>query len=192
MTSDPKFCLPEDSASEAAQIMRSQDVGSVPVVENSAEKRIVGMVTDRDLALNVVAEGADAKTMRVETLMTRRPITCRVDDDVQTALRSMSDFQVRRIPVVDEAGRLCGIVSQADLARRLDERQVGEVVEDVSQPGGVKHYARRALGLTRQRRGDNGSTMMSMVANAACLGLGVGFLYWLSHERFHPAERQYE
>lgn len=117
-------------------------MGPVPVIESQQTKRLIGIVTDRDLAMKIVAEGRDAKSTQVELVMTRDLITCREDDDLQAALAAMGEHQVRRIPIVDGQNRLVGIIAQADVATRAGhDKQTGEVVEQISKssaarPGG--------------------------------------------------------
>jgi CBS domain-containing protein len=114
--------------------MRSQDIGPVPIVEDKEGGRLVGIVTDRDLALKVVAQGLDANSTRVSEVMTTDVVTCHPDDDLSKALNAMSNMQLRRIPVVDAGGRIVGIIAQADVATRLDEpEKTGEVVKDISE-----------------------------------------------------------
>src|SRR4051812_41769563 len=117
MTRNPSCCLAGDSVSTAARIMKQEDVGPVLVVSDSNSNHLVGIVTDRDIALNVVAEGRDPYSTRVDSVMTSHPVVCHPDDDVSEAVKVMSEYQVRRIPVVDEDGCLVGIIAQADIAR---------------------------------------------------------------------------
>ena len=133
MSKNVVCCVPGDTVQRAAQVMKSEDVGSVPVVESQQNKRLVGIVTDRDLALEIVAEGRDAKSTRIQQVMTTSVVSCRAEDDIQEAIDAMSDEQVRRIPVVDNQERVIGIVAQADLARRHPQ-QAGQVVSEVSKP----------------------------------------------------------
>lgn len=134
MTKDPVCTLPDASVLEVARLMKAQDIGPVPVVESQTDRRLVGIVTDRDLALNVVAEGRDPKTTRVADVMTRDVVTCRESDNVNKALDAMSNKQLRRIPVVDPQDRIVGIIAQADVATRVDEpKKTAEVVKDISK-----------------------------------------------------------
>jgi CBS domain-containing protein len=134
MTSDPKFCVTTETAFHAAQLMKSEDVGPIPIVSDRETKILKGIVTDRDLVLKVVAEARDPKTTRVEEVMTTTVATCRSDDDADEALGLMQQHQVRRIPIVDNDGRLVGIISQADVATRVDEpKKTAEVVEEISK-----------------------------------------------------------
>ena len=118
MTKNPVCCLPRDPVAKVAQLMKSTDVGSVPIVEDERSKRLIGIVTDRDLVVKMVAEGRDAGTARAEEVMSRGIVTCRAQDDVETALGAMSGNQLRRIPVVDDNGKIVGIIAQADVATR--------------------------------------------------------------------------
>jgi len=135
MTADPKCCVPTDSAMRAARLMKIEDVGSLPVCGNRDSKRLVGIITDRDLALEVVAEGRDPQSTLLQDVMTREPFTCRIDEDFETALERMEKNQIRRIPVVDRAGQLVGIISQADVATRTERPETtAELVAEISQP----------------------------------------------------------
>ncbi len=134
MTKDIVCCLPEDSVEHAATLMKAEDVGPVPVVESHESKRLLGIVTDRDLVLKVIAEGRNPKSTLVRDVMSSNPVTCRVDDDIDKALEAMSERKVRRVPVVDEQNRLLGIISQADVAIRVGKtKKTGEVVEKISK-----------------------------------------------------------
>lgn len=135
MTKEPVCCLPTDTAARAAQLMKDADVGPIPVVENEQSKRLVGIVTDRDLALKVVAEGRDPNAARVEEVMTREPLTCRPEDDARKAVDLMAERQLRRIPVVDEGGKIVGIIAQADVAIKTEApKETATVVEEISKP----------------------------------------------------------
>jgi len=137
MTKNPVCCLPDDMATEAAKLMKSGNIGSIPVVENQQTKRLVGIVTDRDLALKIVAEGRDAKSTKVEALMTRKVVSCHAEDDLQKALDAMAENQLRRIPVVDNDNRILGIIAQADVATRVDQpEKMAAMVRDISQANG--------------------------------------------------------
>jgi CBS domain-containing protein len=134
MTKDPIYCLPNNMVSEAAALMRKEHVGSILVVENEETKKLVGIVTDRDLALKVVADGLDAKSTKVEAIMTHKVITRRSNNDVQKALDSMAKYQLRRIPIVDKDNKVLGIIAQADVATRVDHpRKTAAMVKEISQ-----------------------------------------------------------
>jgi CBS domain-containing protein len=135
MTKDPTFCVPSDTVANAAEIMRAENVGSVPVCESAQSRKLVGIVTDRDLALLVVAECRDATRTKVQEVMTSNPYICHVDDDLQKVLDTMQLKQVRRVPLVDKNDRLVGIIAQADIATRSGEPEItAEVVEEISKP----------------------------------------------------------
>jgi CBS domain-containing protein len=136
MTRDPSCVTSDASVREAAQVMKREDVGIVPVVEQSG-RRLVGVVTDRDIAIRCIAEGKDG-TCRVRDVMSTDDIaTCRESDDVDNVMDAMRTEKVRRIPIVDERGSLVGIVSQADVLRKTsDTSRAGETVEQISEPGG--------------------------------------------------------
>lgn len=135
MTRNPRCVTPEASAREAANIMKDEDVGIVPVTEGGSH-RLVGVVTDRDIALRVVAGGCDADT-RVRDIMSSGTLaTGRPDDDVDSAMDTMAREQVRRIPIVDERGSLVGIVAQADIVLKVrNDRKAERTIEKISEPG---------------------------------------------------------
>lgn len=135
MTADPQTVSPSDSVQQAARIMRDSDVGIVPVVDASGDRRLRGVITDRDIAVRCVAEGKDV-TCLVGDMMSNDIVTVRPDDDVSQVMDRMKSEQVRRIPVVDDNDCLVGIIAQADLALEGgNDRAVGDVVEKISEPG---------------------------------------------------------
>ena len=135
MTQDPVCCLPTDTVSKAAQLMKDEDVGSIPVVEDEETMKLISIVTDRDLALQVVAPERDASSTQVEDVMTYEVITCRASDDVQKAVDAMAQHQLRRMPVIDSDHRIVGIISQADVATRVEKsEEIAEMVKEISQP----------------------------------------------------------
>ncbi len=135
MTTNPVCCLPRDTVQRAAQIMKTEDVGPVPVVESQASRKLVGIITDRDLVLNVLAEGRTAQHTRVEEVMTRDMITCREQDNLDKAIQAMAQYQIRRIPIVNANREIVGIIAQADVATRVDEPdKTAKVVEEISKP----------------------------------------------------------
>lgn len=138
MTKNPVCCLPNDMVVDVAELMKGGNIGSIPVIETEQTKKLVGIVTDRDLALKVVAKGLDAKSTKVETVMTRKLITCLADDDLQKALDAMAEHQLRRIPVVDADNKIVGIIAQADVATRIDQpEKTAEMVKEISQATGA-------------------------------------------------------
>jgi CBS domain-containing protein len=138
MARNPVSVTPDMPVREAARLMKSEDIGVVPVVEDNASRRVVGLLTDRDIAVRVVAEGRDATTP-VREAMSGSPKTVRDNATVDDVMRLMGAEKVRRVPVVDERGALVGLVSQADVI--LEGRNRGraeETLEAISTPGG-KH-----------------------------------------------------
>ena len=130
MTSNPKGVDTSTTIADAARLMKSEDVGPLPVVEGD---RLVGMVTDRDIVLRVVAEGKDPQSATVGEIASRDLITVDPQQDLDEALRLMAQHQVRRLPVVEEDGRLVGILAQADVAREGRDAQTGQVVQEISE-----------------------------------------------------------
>jgi len=115
--------------------MKTQDVGAVPVADGPS-KKLVGMVTDRDIVVKAVASGRSCESGTVRDVMTTDVVTCTEDDDVETAVSRMAGRQIRRIPVVDRNGVLLGIIAQADIATRVHrDKTTGELVEAISEPG---------------------------------------------------------
>lgn len=134
MTPNPVCCLPTDNVKKVAGIMAHENVGPIPVIENEQTRKLIGIITDRDLVLKVIAEGRDAKTTKVESVMTRKVVTCRADEDLQRAMDAMADHQLRRVIVVDQVNKILGIISQADVATRVNlPEKTAEMVKDVSQ-----------------------------------------------------------
>lgn len=130
MTKDPQVVRPQASLKEAAEIMKSLDVGAVPVCDND---RLVGMITDRDIVVRAEAEGLSPSAM-VDQAMTPGVTFCLEEDDLDSAVKLMEDKQIRRLPVLNAEHRLVGIVSLGDLAVSGDQRTTGEILERVSEP----------------------------------------------------------
>jgi len=134
MTKNPVCALSGDTVASVAQLMKERDIGPVPIVEDKISKKLIGIVTDRDLALKIVAAGRDPNTTLVRDVMTSDVVTCRENDEIESALNAMSSHQLRRILVVDGDDNLVGIIAQADVATRMDEpEKTGEVVKEISQ-----------------------------------------------------------
>ncbi len=137
MSRNPVCCLTTDSVQRAAQLMRDEDIGSVPVVSDHQRKGLVGIVTDRDLTLKVLAEARSAATT-VGDVMTSQVITSHEDQDTNAVMDLMARHQLRRIPVTDNNNQIVGIVAQADIAVRTDmPNKTGEVVERISIPASI-------------------------------------------------------
>lgn len=145
MTKNPTCVTLDQSIRDAAIQMEKCDCGCLPVSDDKNGGRLVGVITDRDIAIRAVARGFGPDA-RVRDVMTPNPASCRADDDVKELERIMSEKQVRRVPVVDDSGRCLGIVAQADLARAADQekdisdRDVAQVIENISAPtAGAAH-----------------------------------------------------
>ncbi|HJP68742.1 MAG TPA: CBS domain-containing protein [Sphingomicrobium sp.] len=132
MTREVQTVRPDQSARDAANFMLRADAGAIPVTDGD---RLIGMITDRDIAIRGVAEGHGPETP-VRELMTNDIVAAREDDDTDDVAARMSDTQVRRLPVVDDQQRLCGIVSLGDLSREGDDSSAQQALEGVSRPGG--------------------------------------------------------
>jgi CBS domain-containing protein len=131
MTPSPCTVTRSTPVVEAARRMSSEDVGSLPVVEG--DDILVGIVTDRDIALRVVAAGLDPSTMQVGEILSERPTTAFPDEPLSDALEMMAYRQVRRLPVTED-DRLVGMLTQADVAHEVRDKKVGQLVEEISQP----------------------------------------------------------
>jgi CBS domain-containing protein len=137
MTKNPKCVTPETSVREAARLMKQEDVGVLPVVERDGSDRLVGIVTDRDIAIRHVAEGHDSSSCPVREAMTSNVRTARENDDVNDVMDVVGKEQIRRIPVINERGALIGIVAQADIVREArDDKKAERTIEKISEAGG--------------------------------------------------------
>ena len=134
MTKNPRSVSPATSVREAAQLMKTQDVGFVPVVDEN--RRLVGVITDRDIAIRLVADGRDVNISVREVMSSGNIATLTADQDVDKAMQTMASEKVRRVPVVDERGSVVGVVAQADIVRKANDRKAEETVERISEPGG--------------------------------------------------------
>jgi len=129
MTSNVRTATPSLSLTDAAMLMKQEDVGSVPVVDG---ERLIGMLTDRDIVVRGIADGSDPHAIKAGDIASRDIVTVRPDDDLDEAVRLMAQHQVRRLPVVDD-GHLVGVVAQADIAQEAKEKDVGHLVEEISK-----------------------------------------------------------
>ena len=130
MTPSPTVARPEDTASQAATLMKQEDCGAIPVVKDGGS--LVGIITDRDIVIRVVAAGKDPRSTPISAVMSADPVTLEPDADADDAEKLMADHQVRRLPVVDD-GRLVGILVTAQLARRGNAKEVGETIKGISE-----------------------------------------------------------
>jgi CBS domain-containing protein len=133
MSRDPACCVLHDTAQMVAKILCDHNIGSMPVVADQQSRRLVGMITDRDLCCSVIAEGMDPRTTPIEKLLTLAPFTCRDGENIETCERLMREHQVRRIPIVDAEDRVIGIVSQADLALKDTPARLAKTVAEISK-----------------------------------------------------------
>lgn len=138
MTENPACCTPDDTVQAAAHLMAERDCGCLPVVDYMGQRHVVGVVTDRDLATRALAEGRGPDT-RVGEVMSSDPSCCTPDSDLAEVERIMAERQVRRVPVVDDAGCCVGMIAQADVARDerdADDHEVRRTLERISEPTG--------------------------------------------------------
>ena len=130
MSDSPRCVTPDTPISEAAGLMESEDIGSLPVLDG---EQLAGMVTDRDIVVRAIPKGKDPRGMPVREVASRELVTVHADDDLSDALKLMASRQVRRLPVVDENNRLVGVLAQADIAANAKEKDVGEMIEEISK-----------------------------------------------------------
>jgi CBS domain-containing protein len=147
MTSDPACCTPQTPITEAAQLMLTQNCGALPVVENEEGRRLVGMITDRDIVCRIVASRVDPSASTVQQAMSGNLVCIGPDASISECVQSMAENQLRRMPIVDRDGRVVGIVAQADLARasaqqRDLETELADMVEEVSESEEVRAGSR--------------------------------------------------
>jgi len=134
MTANPACCTRDTSIGDVARLMVQCDCGQIPIVESKDRKKVVGVVTDRDIVCRTIAENRNPLEMRAEAVMSSPAVTVADDSDAEEVTGVMEKHQIRRVPVVNQNGELCGIISQADVARHRSSREAGELVRDVSAP----------------------------------------------------------
>ena len=135
MTAHPVWCSSTDTVRNAAQLMKREDVGFLPVVNDREDQKLIGVVTDRDLVLNLIAEARQPDMTTIADIMTAKPVTCRADDDLEQAISAMAQHQIRRVPIVDESEQIVGIIAQADIVLRIDDpTATTEVLRKISKP----------------------------------------------------------
>ena len=134
MTANPACCTPDVSLMEVASLFVDHDCGAIPVVGNVDDRKPIGIVTDRDIACRAVAKGLNALELKARDCMSSPSVTVREDASLDDAIQLMEEHKVRRLPVVDELGRCCGIVSQADIALSAGKLKTAAVVREISQP----------------------------------------------------------
>jgi CBS domain-containing protein len=136
MSVNPSCCTPDTKLQDVAQLMVQCDCGEIPVVEDRRTMKPVGVVTDRDITCRAVAEGRNPLDLAARDVMSKPVVTVSPDTSFDECAKTMEDHQIRRVPVVDEHGCLCGIVAQADVANYAPPKKAAEVVREVSQPTG--------------------------------------------------------
>jgi CBS domain-containing protein len=138
------FCTPSDTAQTAAKTMEANEVGALPVVSDSVNRKLEGIVTDRDLCCGVVATAKLAEAAKITDLMTRNPITCEPENTLEDCEELMQKHQIRRLPVIDKEGRCIGVVAQADIALHAPAAKAGRTLAEISKPAKVGRQARAA------------------------------------------------
>jgi len=137
MTTDPACCTADASLEEVAKAMVEHDCGEIPIVRSSTDKSLIGVVTDRDIVCRLVAQGINPVDEAAESCMSSPVVSVRESTPVEDCARLMEDKQIRRVPVVNGGGMVCGIVSQADIAKNASRKITADLVKDVSQPARV-------------------------------------------------------
>ena len=138
MTREPVCCTPETGLQKVALMMVEHDCGEIPIVQSTADRRVIGVVTDRDIVSRLVAQGKNPLDHQAGTCMSQPVVTVRTGQSVEDCIRIMEAHRIRRVPVVDDAGLMRGIVSQADIAQHASSASTGELVNKVSQGGAAK------------------------------------------------------
>jgi CBS domain-containing protein len=134
MTPDPSCCTSDTNLRDVAQLMKECDCGLIPLVQDKQSKKPVGTITDRDIAIRVVAEGKNPLELNAGACMTTPCISVKEDDSLEDCIQVMQENQIRRVVVVDKNGSCIGIIAQADIARKLNAKTTAEVVEQISEP----------------------------------------------------------
>lgn len=135
MTPNPVCCTPDTSLPEVACLMVDCDCGEIPVVDDPESRKLLGVVTDRDIVIRAIAADKDPADCMASDVMSAPAVAVSEGTDLQECLERMDQYQIRRMPVLDDQERLCGIVAQADIARRARSRETAEVVREISRPG---------------------------------------------------------
>ena len=133
MTANPACCVATDTAQHVAKMMGDRNVGSVPVVDDSQSRKLLGIITDRDLCLAIVAQGLNPTNTEIKPYVKKQPLSCRDGENLETCARLMQQHQIRRVPVVDNQGRVIGIVAQADLALKANPGTLQKTVREISK-----------------------------------------------------------
>lgn len=144
MTRDVKCCIPSETITEVARMMRTNDVGAIPVIKDKTSKQLVGIVTDRDICCRALTSKKASGKTRIEEVMTPKPVVCHEEDTLDDCAHLMQKYRIRRLPVADESGACVGIIAQGDIARHLEAAKVGRTVAWISKPSRVRHVSRAA------------------------------------------------
>lgn len=134
MTASIQCCTPTTPVTDAARVMKKHDIGAIPVVESDERRKLIGVITDRDIVVRLVAESMNPLECDVEDAMTGKLFSVQTDASEEEVCQVMEEHQVRRVPVVDAQGNCIGIISQADIARLNNEHETAEVLKDISRP----------------------------------------------------------
>jgi len=136
MTKDPVCCARSETAEVAASLMDELNTGVIPIVENEKSYKLVGVVTDRDLCMSVIAAGKNPKKVTLDQCMTENPVVCKLDDDVNQVLQLMQRHQVHRVPVISQEQDIEGIVSIADIILKSDvpPGEITQTLKEISEP----------------------------------------------------------
>lgn len=133
MSSNPICCVPSDTAEKVAKTLRDSNIGSLPVVVDQQTRKLIGIITDRDLCCAVVADGLDPKRTAIDKFVSTSPVSCRDGENLEHCERAMQEHQVRRIPVVDADGTVIGIVAQADLVLKDTPERSSKTIAEISK-----------------------------------------------------------
>ena len=144
MTPNPKCCTPEASLQSVARMMCDCNCGEIPVIESEQTMKPIGVITDRDITCRAVALGKNPLRLKVQDCMTKPAVTVSLDASLQECCQLMERKQIRRVPVVDQTGRCCGIVAQADIAKHASEHEVAECLKELSEQTGTSSLATSA------------------------------------------------
>jgi len=134
MTKNVRCCKPDTPLPDVARIMRENDCGALPVVDSANGERVIGMVTDRDITVRLVAKDRNPLELSAASCMSTPVVTIGPEDSLGNCCRIMEERRVRRLPVVDESGRCIGIIAQADIARHAPEARTGDLLQEISKP----------------------------------------------------------
>jgi CBS domain-containing protein len=135
MTKKPAVSMPETDLQRIAKQMVDHNVGLIPIIDNKDTMKLVGVISDRDITIRCVAEGKNPLEMKAADVMSKPVMSVSQEDDIQAAASMMEKHKIRRVPVLDEQGKVCGIVAQADIALKTTDETTANVVQEISEPG---------------------------------------------------------